>query len=224
MPGAQDTTTFLSQLPATEREELERLGTRRAYDRGVVIFHQGDDPGGVLVLLSGRAKVVALGPNGTPVLLGLPGPGDLLGEIAAIAEMPRSATVTAIDPIEALALTRQDFERFLEGHPRAAMAVLRALIPRLREADRQRLDFAAHDVTGRVAGRLLDLADRFGEAVQDGSRISLGLSQEELASWTGASREAVAKALRALREAGWVRTERRRITVLDADALRRISS
>ena len=80
--------------------------------------------------------------------------------------------------------------------------------------------FGAYDIAARVAGRLVELADRFGEAVPDGVRISVPLSQDELAGWVGASREAVAKALRVLRDRGLVTTGRRTMTVLDLDGLR----
>ena len=74
-----------------------------------------------------------------------------------------------------------------------------------------------------MAARLVELAERYGEPAARGLRIGLPLSQEELAGWTGSSREAVSKALQTLRNVGWVVTERRRITVLDLEALRRRS-
>jgi CRP/FNR family transcriptional regulator, cyclic AMP receptor protein len=92
---------------------------------------------------------------------------------------------------------------------------------RLRYADSQQTQFATHDVVGRVAQRLVELGERFGAA--DGGRIeiALPLSQEELAAWTGSSREAVSKALQLLRSLHVVETGRRHITVLDPEALRR---
>jgi CRP-like cAMP-binding protein len=101
-----------------------------------------------------------------------------------------------------------------------ALLIIETLVQRLRDADRQRLDFAMYDVTGRVARRLLQLAEEFGEPCSDGVRIGLKLSQDELAGWAGSSREAVSKSLHALRDLGWIRTERQRLTVLDMDALR----
>ncbi len=76
-------------------------------------------------------------------------------------------------------------------------------------------------MTGRVARQLIALAEEHGVPAQDGIAIGLPITQEELASWTGASREAVAEALHALRELGWIRTDRKRITLLQVDALRR---
>ena len=112
------------------------------------------------------------------------------------------------------------FIEFLRTHGQAATVLLRLITSRLRDADRKRVEFGAFDIAARVAGRLVELADRFGEPDGRGVRISVALSQDELAGWVGASREAVAKALRVLRERGFVTTGRRTMTVLDLDGLR----
>jgi CRP-like cAMP-binding protein len=125
--------------------------------------------------------------------------------------------------VEVRAIPGADFRRFLERHPRVTEILLRSVISRLRLADRQRVDFASLDVTGRVARSLTELADAHGERVEGGVRITLPISQEELAGWTGASREAVAKSLHLLRELGWITTDRRSITLLDLGELRRHS-
>jgi CRP/FNR family cyclic AMP-dependent transcriptional regulator len=94
-------------------------------------------------------------------------------------------------------------------------------VRRFRDSDRMRVEFAAAQTLGRVAARLIELVDRHGEPFDGGIAITLPLSQEELAGWTGSSREAVAKALHTLRGLGCIRTERRRIIVLDHEELRR---
>jgi CRP-like cAMP-binding protein len=98
--------------------------------------------------------------------------------------------------------------------------LMRELTRRLRDADRKRIEFGAYDTTGRVAARLVELAERFGERTEEGLRISLPLSQDELAGWTGSSREAVTKALRTLREEGWIQTGRLHVVIHDLEALR----
>jgi CRP/FNR family transcriptional regulator, cyclic AMP receptor protein len=127
--------------------------------------------------------------------------------------------VRALEPLTALALSRADFEAFLEANPRVALVILRVVIARLREADRQQVEFAAYQTVTRVARRLLELAQRYGEESGGGIRITLPISQEELAGWVGASREAITKALRDLRAVGLIETHRRHITVLDAEQL-----
>ena len=149
------------------------------------------------------------------------GPGHLIGEFAVIDSEARSGTTEALEPIEALALSGPDFLALLEQRPGISLALLRNLVRRFRDADRIRIEFASAQTLGRVAARLMELADRHGEPAPDGIAITLPISQEELAGWAGASREAAAKALQTLRELGLVRTERRRIVILDEEGLRR---
>jgi CRP/FNR family transcriptional regulator, cyclic AMP receptor protein len=215
-----DGLSWLEDFPPGDSEALRALGAARHYRAGVVLFHHGDEPGSVLVLLEGRVKYVLPGPHGKQVILGFAGPGELVGEVAAIDGGPRSASVEAVDAVRALVVPRAVFQRFLETHPTATLRLLRSLAGRLRRADAQRLEFATYDVVGRVARRLVELCDQHGESVEGGLLITLPLSQDELAAWSGASREAVAKALQLLRRLGWVETHRRRILVRDLAALR----
>ena len=211
---------FLGELAADERAALEQVGSVRHYKRGDVLFHQGDDAGAVLVLLDGHVKAAMLN-DGREVILAFPGPGELLGELSAVDGEPRSATVRAVDEVEALVIPGSAFRAFLEHRPRIALTLLRSVVARLRESDRQRVDYAVNDVVVRVAGRLVELCERFG-AEHDGQiDTGLAITQDELAAWAGASREAVAKAMGILRALGWIRTERRRTVVLDLPALRR---
>jgi CRP/FNR family cyclic AMP-dependent transcriptional regulator len=214
---------FLAELEADERADLEQLGAVRRYRRGDVLFHQGDDAGVVVVLRDGHVKATMLN-DGREVILAFPGPGEVLGELSAVDGQPRSATVRAVDEVEALVIPGSAFRAYLERRPRIALVLLRSVTERLRAADRQRVDYAVNDVVVRVAGRLVELCDRFG--AQDGAVMEIGLAitQDELAAWAGASREAVAKAMGLLRTLGWIQTERRRILVLDLPALRRYAT
>jgi CRP/FNR family cyclic AMP-dependent transcriptional regulator len=98
------------------------------------------------------------------------------------------------------------------------------LIERLQDSDSARMDFAAHDVVGRVARRLVELCARFGQPCEEGIEVTLAISQEELAAWTASSREAVVKAMRLLRELGWIANRRRSIVVRDLEALKRYAA
>jgi CRP/FNR family transcriptional regulator, cyclic AMP receptor protein len=211
---------FLGALSDQERAEFRAAGRVRRYARGEAIFHEGDDPGGVIAIVDGRAKVSATGPAGREVVLRFAGEGELIGELSAIAGRPRTATVSALDALETVAIRTADFQRFVEEHPRVAPLVFERLALLLAEADRQIVDFATRDVTARIAGCLVQLAETSGEPADTGVRITLPLSQDELGAWAGASREAVARSLHLLRELGWIETRRREIRVLNADGLR----
>ena len=219
MPDRPD--EFLASLTDEERSALRAAGRVRRFSKGEAIFHEGDDPGGVVAVLTGTVKVSVIGFGGREVVLRFPGPGELVGELAAVGDRPRTATVTAVDDVEAIAVRATDFRRFVLEHPRVASLVFEHVAALLAEADRQRIDFATRDVTARIAGRLAELAETVGEPEPGaGVRITLPLSQEELAAWSGASREAVARSLHLLRALGWIETRRREIKVLNIDAMR----
>jgi CRP/FNR family cyclic AMP-dependent transcriptional regulator len=213
---------FLWALTPDELDALTELGRRQRYPKGAPLFVEGEQSDRVLAILDGRVKVSLVTADGKEVVLAVRGPGDLLGELAFIDGEPRSATATALDPVSSVVVAAADFTKFLEGHPRVALLLLRMVSRRLRDADNKRADFAAFDTVGRVASRLLELAERFGESAgADGILIALPLTQEELAGWTGSSREAVSKALSTLRSVGFIETRRRAITILDAEGLRK---
>lgn len=215
------TKEFWDQLTPPESTALEQIGQRREFRRGSVLFREADHSDRVLVLRKGRVKVSVDTAAGTEVVLAIRGPGALLGEFSAIDRSPHSATVTAVEPIVALAVRSADFESYLHAHGRVTFLLMRTLAAKLRDADRKRIEFGAHDTTGRVAARLVELAERYGQPVDDGVRIALPFSQDELAGWIGSSREAVSKALGSLRTAGEIRTGRMAVVVRDLPALRR---
>lgn len=208
-------------LTPAEAEELERRSRRREWRRGAVVFREADRSDWVVVLLAGRVKVSCHTAGGSEVVLAVRGPGAMLGELSAIDREPRSATVTALEPVTGLVVPLAELEAYLQANGRVAFLLMRMLAGRLRDADRKRIEFGAYDTTGRVAARLVELAERFGRPTDEGIQIALPLSQDELAGWTGASREAVTKALGALRATGCIRTSRLRVVILDLDALRR---
>ncbi|MBO2454604.1 Crp/Fnr family transcriptional regulator [Actinomadura barringtoniae] len=214
--------SFLADLTPDERTELERRGRIRDFGRGEILFSEGETTNWVAVLLKGRVKAFSYREHGGEALLAVRGPGSLLGEVAAIDGLPRSATVATLEPAQALALTADEFMGFLRAHGRVSILIMQTLCQRWRDADRKRIEFGMFDATGRVAQRLVELAERFGVPHERESvRITLNLSQEELAGWVGASREAVSKALRTLRAHGWIETGRRSVIVHDLQALRR---
>jgi CRP/FNR family cyclic AMP-dependent transcriptional regulator len=199
-------------------------GSRRSFRRGEALMHVDQVAGDVLILRSGLVKISATTRQGRSVLLAFRGPGDLVGELAALDEAPRSATVLALEPVDALALAAADFRSVLAEHPAAQLALVRALAERLRDADAKRIQLAAYTTLGRVAFCLLELCVRFGRHEDDRIEILLPISQDELAGWAGASIESVGRALQSLRRLGWIETGRRAITVLDREALRGITA
>jgi CRP-like cAMP-binding protein len=147
-------------------------------------------------------------------------PGSLLGELSVIDGKPRSATLTALSPVEVLAVAVAPFNDFLDRHPQVLRRLLVEVIDRLRKRVRHQLEFGVGDALGRVCARLAELAERHGEIEGEVVRVRSPVSQADLAAWTGLSREAVVKALRTLRQLGWIDTRGRTIAVQDLERVR----
>ncbi len=211
---------FLKQLGREDAAALLTHMRRRNAPRGQPLLRAGAAGDEVVVVLEGRVKLVAYGADHREVVLGLRGPGELIGEMAALGGQRRTASAVAIDDVQAAYLSAEGLRRFLATHPTVALVLIRMLVRRLSEADRDRIDLATQDSVGRVAKRLVELAADHGIPDGAGTRIELSLTQDELASWTGATRETVSRALALMRRLGWIGTDHRSITVLDSDALR----
>jgi CRP-like cAMP-binding protein len=212
---------FLGYLSPRERDELLSLGTERTYRPGTFLLLEGDPSNHVMLLLKGQVKAFIMAPDGDRVLLALRGPGVVLGELAAIEpESPqRTATIEAMEPTTARVLSAAELTGFLTRRPSAAIALLRDVRDRLRNAERMRMEAVTFDTMARVTRQLALLASRYGVPVEDDGRVVLRISQSELAGWVGASRESIARAMKSLRKRGLLATGYRTIEVTDLAAL-----
>jgi CRP-like cAMP-binding protein len=211
---------FLRQLAPADADDLRRLVRNRTVPRGEPILRAGAAGDDVVLVHSGRVKLVAYGADRREVVLAIRNPGELIGEMAALGGQRRSATAIAVDDVEAGYMLADELRSFIAQHPDAALVLIRMLIRRLLGTTRDLVDLATQDSVGMVAKRLLELATDHGIPSEGGTRIELSLTQDELASWTGATRETVSRALRLMRRVGWIATDHRTITVLDPDGLR----
>lgn len=200
---------------------LFKDGRRLHLRSGAILFSEGDVSNRVVLVLSGRLKVSSFSEGGRETVLGLRGPGDLLGEFAAIDGEPHLATVTVVEPAEVLVAPADRFLTALEANPSLMLALLRSVIGRLRDADRRRVEFTARSVDGRVAHRIVELAEEASGQAGLGRGMVVSITQAELAGWVGCSREAVNKALARFHARGLIAIARGRLTVLDLKGLRR---
>ena len=135
----------------------------------------------------------------------------------------RGEPVIALEKVECYTLQRSDFHNAIMKNPKIAISVLEALTKRLRNTDNMVEDLIFLDVYGRVAKKLLELADAHGVKTDDGVRIEVRLTQQELASMVGASRESVNKVMGYFSEKDFISTDKHRITLHRiADLKRRI--
>ena len=198
---------------------LRREGRVVQIRHGQALFVEGDRAERVFLLQRGWVIVSCVGAGGREVVLGVSGPGDVIGELSAFDQQPRSATAVAADDVEAVVAPAWALTNALDNVG-AAHELIAVLAVRMRDDTRKLVEFATLSTLGRIAWRLLELADRFGEPVPGGIGVSLPLSQDQLASWCGASREAAVRSLRSLRALGIISTGRHSVIIRDRDGLR----
>jgi CRP/FNR family transcriptional regulator/CRP/FNR family cyclic AMP-dependent transcriptional regulator len=206
-------------LSDQELEALARRLGRRTFGKGMVIFHKGGLGQSLYIIESGQVRIFCLSETGQEISINVYGPGDLFGELAILDGQPRSAGAMAMEKTVTLTLYRDDFLHCLEVCPGMAKSIMRVLSSRLRYATAYAETLAFLDVYGRVAAKLLELADRYGTPNAAGEQIELRLTQAELASWVVASRESVNKVLGAFRDQDLIQFEGQEITIVDLQVL-----
>lgn len=209
------TVPLFASLPDEQLHALVPVVTRRSAPRGSLIMAAGDPTDSLYIVISGRLKVMMSDSDGKEVILSILGPGEFFGEMGLIDDHPRSASVVAMEPCELLALTRRDFRKCLAENFDMAMAVMRGLVKRLREADRKIGSLALLDVYGRVARLLLDMAEDV-----DGQKIvTRRLPKQDIAKMVGASREMVSRVMKDLQMGGYIEMRGSTIVLRDTIAL-----
>ena len=218
---------MLTKVPifaCLSEQELDILADRlqrRTFAKGMIIFHK-DSPGQALyVIQSGKVRIFILSESGQEISFRIHSSGDVFGELSMLDGLPRSAGAVAIEKTEVLTLHRDDFLSLLEGFPRIARSVITVLSERVRYATKYAESLAFLDVFGRVAARLLELADCYGVNRDEGTEIDLRLTQTELASLVGTTRESANKVLGVFRDQGLIRLEGQKLTILDRRELKR---
>jgi CRP/FNR family cyclic AMP-dependent transcriptional regulator len=211
---------FFSGLSDSELEAVaDRLG-KRTFGRGVILFHKGSPGETLYIIESGKVRIFILSESGQEMSVRVCGTGEVFGELSMLDGLPRSAGAVAAEETHVLTLQREDFWELFDIYPRLAPAIIATLTARVRYTTRYAENLAFLDVQGRVAHRLLELAEQYGVPTPDGVEIALQLTQSDLASLVGATRERVNKVLGAFRDQGWIQLDGQEIIVRDRRGLK----
>jgi len=217
---------LLARLPEEDLRALAAHGRMHTYLASAVIFREGDPGDSLHIIVEGNVRIVVLSPSGGEATVAMLGPGEFVGDLALLDGRPRSASAVASQPTKTLVVTRSDFGEWLSQRPRAAFALLEALSLRVRRTNEALADLAFLDLPQRLAKRLLDLATAHLEGQVRGKGepgIRLRITQSELASMLGVSRESVNKQLNLFAKEGWVVIGRGSVTLRDTEILRKLA-
>jgi CRP/FNR family cyclic AMP-dependent transcriptional regulator len=218
--------SLFSELSGEELEKVARVAVPRSYPAGTIILREGDPGDTCYILRSGGARVVRQHADGRAITLTNLGPGEIFGELAMFDGEVRSATVEAIDDVQAIAILAGDLKRLLNDHPEIAVKLLGGLAERLRETNARISRQSFQKVSSRVAGVLVEMVETgsrtgAGRAAEPPGEVIVRSTQADLAQLAGTSREAASRFLATLQRAGVLTTKRGRIVVHDPSALHR---
>jgi CRP-like cAMP-binding protein len=206
-PGAPE---FLSSLPLfadLTEDQLDQIAQRvqrRTFAFGITLFHQ-DMPGTMMYMIeSGSVRVISIGRTGQELTLNVLGPGELFGELSLLDGQQRSATAITLAPTVAWLLSQADLKEFMHKYPPVNQAMILILVERVRSIARRLEAMTFQDVLGRLAYELLSLAERSGQPSDKGVEITIPLTQVDLATMVGATRESVNKSVSILRSKGLI--------------------
>jgi CRP-like cAMP-binding protein len=206
-------TSFFADADAAMVERVAEHGVERKLIRGDVLFHEGDPPDSLYLVLEGRIAIaMASQVDHRESVVALMEAGDLFGELGMLDDGLRSAMARALEPSKVLEVPFEPVKQLLHEDPRLLWNVTRLLATRLRVMDEVLADSVFLDVTGRTAKRLLELA---GDQVE----FQLPVTQEELAGMVGASRERVNKAIANFIKLGWIEQHDRTYRIVHRDRL-----
>jgi CRP/FNR family transcriptional regulator len=208
-------------LDTRELGRIAQLAVPRRFDAGQVVFREGDASDTCYIVKVGHARAIREHPDGRSITLATFGPGDFFGELAMFDDERRSATIEAVDALEAFAILGPDMRRLLRDNNQITVKLVTALGRRLRAANERLARQSFQTVQSRVATVIAQLVDQARAEGAGESDILLTTTQADVAKLAGSSRESASRFLATLERAGVITQGRGRLTVHDPVALGR---
>lgn len=212
-------TPIFRRLHPDDRARVAAVSRVATYERGDVIFAEGDPSASFFVVTEGRVKVSKMTPAGKEIILEIFGVGDPLGAVAVYEGLPLPASATALGHTTCVLIPRQDFFRLLEQHPSLVRGLLLGLTSRLVELTNRLAELTGTKVEARLARIFLKMADEMGQVRPHGMFIPMSLSRQELADLTGTTIETAIRIMSRWQKQDLVRTEKEGFLLVARDAL-----
>ena len=214
---------FLEEVPKTALERFATQGAVHRYRRGTYLCHQGDPNGDVFFLLVGRVEISSETANGNRVLHATMDTPGFVGELSALGQMPRTASVLTLDDSDVWSIGSEDFLGFVTAEPAASRGFLQALARQVREHQSFTDDLLHLDLKGRVAKRLLQLVTPSLDDLPEDGVLVPAVTHADLASLCGGSRENVTRILTEWQRRGLVERDGHRYVLKKVSGLAKIA-
>lgn len=213
---------LFESLSESDVEAIANVTTTRSLKAREELFHKGDDGAQIYLVASGQLKVITTSSEGDDLMFCVLDPGEVIGEVGLLADLPRTATVAAIAKSELLVVDRRDFRALLHNRPAVAVQLLSTLSRRLARVSAFVEDTHFYNLPVRLAKKLCDFMVAHGVDApgKPGAKlIDIKLSQEEWGDLVGTTRESVNKQFGTWSKEGLIETDKGRVVALDVQAL-----
>ena len=199
---------LFSGLSDEDLHTIERHAVPKSYRKSTVLIEKGDETTSLYVIVSGKVKVFVADDTGKEIVLNTQEAGEHFGELALLGDTRRTASVMTVEDSKFLVITKKSFLQCLSSHPNIALNLIRALVERVRALTDNVSNLALRDVYGRLTAALMENAKE-----EAGKLITDRLTQQEIASLVGSSREMVSRIFKDLKAGGYISVEGKRITI-----------
>jgi CRP/FNR family transcriptional regulator len=214
-------TPLFASLTDKEMEALAGRVSNRRFERGALLFSEGEPCGGLFLVASGKIRLFKLSTAGREQVLAVEGPGSSFAELPVFDGGNYPASASALDDAEVLFISRKDFQNFCREHPDVALKVIAVVGSRLRRLVGIIEDLSFTTVRQRLIALILRLAQVSGTPSKEGVRVELTKTHQDLAAELGTVRELVSRNLSRLQAEGFLDVDGRRIVVKDLEGLKR---
>lgn len=213
--------SLFATLTDDELADVAEVAQVARFGAGEIVFREGDFSTACYVISAGHACAVRKHSGGRAITLARFGPGDLFGELAMLDDQRRSATIEAVEDLDAISIRGDEMRRLLRAHPDIAIKMITALAQKLRQTNERLAGQSFQTVQSRVAKALSELVEAAPDAEGGNGGIVIKGTQAQLARLAGSSRESASRFLAVLERAGIITQGRGRLTVHDPAALER---
>lgn len=214
-------TPLFTSLTDDEMQALRRRVTSKQYNRGEILFSEGDVCRGLFIVGRGKIRIFKLSANGREQTLAIEGPGSSFAELPVFDGGNYPASAAASEEAEVLFITRKDFQDFCREHPEVALKVIAVVGSRLRRLVGIIEELSFTTVRQRLIALILRLAQTSAARTSEGVQVELNKSQQDLASELGTVRELISRNLGRLQAEGYLDVNGRSIVVKDLAGLKR---
>ncbi len=211
---------IFSTLSEDELGRVSSLAVREYFAKGEIIFMEGQRPGRMMVINTGRAKTFRYTQGGKEQILNIFSCGDFVGEMTLLGDEAVTYNAEALDDVGICAIRREDFQAVVRDHPNILLKVTEELCARLAKMETMVQSLGSKDVDSRVVSMLLEFANKYGRDHAEGRLVDLPLSREGMGNYIGVARETISRKLHSLQDQGAIRlVGTKQLLILDEDLL-----